>query len=150
MSMSPGLKSEFEAVIIALIEAYGADRQDVMAAARRAPIRRGRKPIDDGDVVREAAWTVAETDRTRWNVALEYAEGAEGNSPDSRARRLDKKVKKFLRPRPKWLLAPKLDAPHVPFALAREAIAEAPRIARQRRVNRLIAQRLNRIRGLLN
>jgi hypothetical protein len=144
MSIPPRLKAEFEAVIVALAREYMADREDVVAAARlveeRSPKPKKRPKIDDHAILREMTLTIERTGRSRWDVAQRFAEKAEGNSLDSTARRLHRKVKWYLKFK-YWV--PATDEPYVPFSLAREAIAAAPNIAREFKVNRLIGRRLN-------
>jgi hypothetical protein len=146
MSMPLGLKAEFEAVIVVLAEAYGAGKKDLVEAARKLPNRRsGPKEINDDTPRRQMAQVMKSTGRARWNVAREFAEKAEGYSLDATARRLNRKSKTPVRT-PRFSPTGEPDIPNVAFALAREAIAEVSRIPRQREVNKLIAQRLNRIR----
>jgi hypothetical protein len=151
MSMSPGLKAEFEAVIAVLAEAYGAGKQDVVDAARKLPSRRrGRKGIDDTATLRDVRNDMKSTGRARWSVAKEYAPAAGGLSLDAARVRLDRKVKKNpVDPRtPVFFPNDDPEPKHVlegPFSLAHAAIAEVSRGARDREVNKRIARRINRI-----
>jgi hypothetical protein len=137
------MRAEFEAMIVALADAYGAGKADMAEAARLLRARRrGPKEIDDSATLREMRSAMRGTGRRRWSVAGEFAPKAEGNSLNAKRVRLDRKLKELkvlvFGPATEWDDAPHF---HGPFALAREAIDEVSRGSRDREVNRMIARR---------
>jgi hypothetical protein len=109
VSMSPAMRLEFEALIVGLAEAYGADKQDLKIAMRLVPkARRGPKVKNDEVPLGEMLREISETGRKEHAVALETARKAGGVYEKATKQRLYRKVRRELlkvkqRRVPTWL-----------------------------------------------
>ena len=139
MSVAPGRRLEFMALIFGLAEAYGADRKDFEAAVRLVVAeKRGRPKKDDGAMVREMVLAPA-SGRSRWAIAKDRARQITDDvsqSEDSKARRLYAKAK-----RERAILA-RFGRPTTgnaqPFDLAAGALDMAREWERDKRIQRKV------------
>jgi hypothetical protein len=128
--VTPKLRPEFEAAVVALAQVYDADARDVRAAARRVPPkRRGRKEKDDSAVVRDMVRRMAETGQSALRVAEEAVQhvDVDGASLSATVARLSRKARELdalCRRHPSLLLPPEpLWRVHQAFGEAADAVA---------------------------
>jgi hypothetical protein len=92
--LPPGLAREFREAVLAIAKAYGATREDLIAVASElpsgdAPVRRGRRRIDDRDLLAEALRLMRDGEAANdWQAALAAARHRPGHSATATARRL--------------------------------------------------------------
>jgi integrase len=98
-AVKPDLSREFREVLAALASEYGASREDVIAAVRKlaaagelpsaAPTRRGRRSIDDHDLLEAAArLRLSGAAASDWEAAVEVAKRRPGHSREATEKRL--------------------------------------------------------------
>ncbi len=92
--LAPGLAREFREAVLAIAAAYGATREELIAVASElpsgdAPARRGRRRIDDRDLVADAVRLLRDGYAANdWQAALAAAQRRPGHSLEATARRV--------------------------------------------------------------
>ena len=156
--MRPAHRAEFQAVILALAEAYGADAGDVREAARRAvqrlpPKRRGPKVKNDDAIVRRIARLVVDQGLSVRGAAEKVLDERRRDhaTPETAiavtARKARELLKRHRRWAPGWLPEPAVLPPPQTLERADQAIAEVRETLtheKDRAVNLKIGARMRR------